>query len=215
MLKLYGRATSNNVQKVMWLLGEIGLAHERIDIGGKFGGLGDADFLAMNPHGAIPVIDDDGVIVWESHSILRYLAAKHAAKQFWPADPAARSAADRWMDWAQTALQPDFMGGVFWGFYRTPEAQQNKPAVARAVAACAAHFQLLESWLDGRDYLCGADLTLGDIPAGSLLYRYFNLEIDRPRVANVQAWYARLCDRPAFQRGVMVSFSELKGRLAF
>jgi glutathione S-transferase len=199
----------------MWLLGEIGLAHERIDVGGKFGGLRDPKFLAMNPNGLIPVIDDDGVTVWESHSVLRYLAAKYAPDHFWPAEPAARSEADRWMDWAQTTLQPDFMGGIFWGYYRTPEARRNKPAIARAVAACAAHFTLLDQWLADRRYLAGDALTLADIPVGSLLYRYYELDIERPRVPHVEAWYARLRERPAFQTGVMIPFEELKGRLAF
>lgn len=215
MLKLYGRATSINVQKVMWLLGEVGLAHERIDIGGKFGGLQTAEFRALNPHARIPVIDDDGVTVWESHAILRYLAAKYAPERFWPADPAARSAPDRWMDWAQASMQPDFTGGVFWGYYRTPEPRRDKAAIARAIADCAAHLQLLDRWLEGRDFLCGDALTLADIPTGVQLHRHYEMGIERPRAPNVDAWYARLCARPAYQNGVMIAFEELKGRLDF
>ena len=109
MLKVWGRRSSFNVQKVMWLVGELGLEHEHIDAGGSFGGLDTPDFLAMNPHGRVPVIRDGEVTVWESHAVLRYLAARHGAGQFWPDDPAMRAAIDGWMDWSQTALQPDFL----------------------------------------------------------------------------------------------------------
>jgi glutathione S-transferase len=92
----------------MWLIGELELPHEHIDAGGAFGGLDTPDFLAMNPHGRIPVIRDDATTVWESHAILRYLAARYSAGRFWSDDPVARAAVDGWMDWSQTALQPDF-----------------------------------------------------------------------------------------------------------
>src|SRR5262245_62964304 len=115
MLKVWGRRSSFNVQKVMWLVGELGLPHAHIPAGGSFGGLDTPEFRAMNPHGRVPVIDDAGVVVWESHAVLRYLAARYGRPRFWSDDPAARSHADRWMDWSQTRLQPDFLMGVFWG----------------------------------------------------------------------------------------------------
>ncbi|MEQ8334049.1 glutathione S-transferase [Nisaea sp.] len=129
MLKVWGRRSAFNVQKVMWLIGELGLPHYHTDLGGAAGGLDDPAFLAMNPHGRVPVIDDDGTIVWESHAILRYLAAVHGDAALWPDDPAKRSEADRWMDWAQTSLQPAFLTGIFWGYYRTPEAQRDWPTI--------------------------------------------------------------------------------------
>jgi len=125
MLKVWGRRSSFNVQKVMWLVGEFELAHEHIDAGGKFGGLDTPAFLAMNPHGRVPVIADDKATVWESHAILRYLAARHGTGHFWSGDPVTRARVDGWMDWSQTSLQPDFLGGVFWGFYRTPQDKRN------------------------------------------------------------------------------------------
>jgi glutathione S-transferase len=136
MLKVWGRRSSFNVQKVMWLIGELGLEHEHIDAGGSFGGLDTPAFLAMNPHGRVPVIRDDDATVWESHAILRYLAARDGAGQFWSSDPAARAPVDGWMDWSQTSLQPDFLIGVFWGFYRTPEDKRNWPAIRAALARC-------------------------------------------------------------------------------
>lgn len=215
MLKVWGRRNSFNVQKVMWLIGELGLAHEHIDAGGPFGGLDTPEFRAMNPHGRVPVIDDGGVIVWESHAILRYLAARYGAGRFWIEDPATRSQADQWIEWSQTALQPDFLNGVFWAFYRTPEAQRNLPVIERNVAQCARLFRLLDKHLAAKAYLCGDEITLADVPAGTTLYRYFELEIERPDVPNVEAWYRRLCERPAYRTHVMVPFDDLKGRLAF
>jgi glutathione S-transferase len=213
MLTVWGRRSSFNVQKVMWLIGELGLEHRHIPAGGEFGNLDTPEFAAMNPMRRVPVIDDGGTIVWESHAILRYLAARHGKGQFWSDDPPERSQADRWMDWSQTALQPDFLLGVFWAFYRTPEPQRDWPAIRRKIARCAEHFQLLDSVLADRPYLGGDALTLADIPAGTALYRYFELEIERPPVRHVEAWYRRLQERPAYRAGVMVPFGELRGRL--
>jgi glutathione S-transferase len=215
MLKVWGRRSSFNVQKVMWLVDELGLAHEHIDAGGKFGGLDAPAFLAMNPHGKVPVIDDGGTVVWESHAILRYLAARHGGTRWWPVDAAQRSLADRWMDWSATTLQPDFLMGVFWAFYRTPEAQRDLPAIRKKLAACASHFQLLDRVLADRRYLLGDKLTLADIPAATALYRYFGLDVERPVVPNVEAWYGRLQARPAYRTHVMLPFDELRGRLAY
>jgi glutathione S-transferase len=215
MLTIWGRRSSFNLQKVMWLVDELGLTHRHIEAGGRFGGLDTAEFRAMNPHGRVPVINDDGAIVWESHAILRYLAARHGGGPFWHDDPAERSLADRWMDWSQTTLQPDFLMGVFWGFYRTPEAQRDLPAISNKVERCARHFALLDCHLADRAFMRGDTLTLADIPIGTSLYRYFNLDIARPSVPNVEAWYARLQARPAYRQHVMVPFEELYGRLDY
>ncbi len=215
MLTIWGRRSSFNVQKVMWLVGELGLQHRHIQAGGQFGGLDTPEFRAMNPVGRIPVITDNGTTVWESHAILRYLAARYGQGQFWSADPVERSQVDRWMDWSQTVLQPDFLMGVFWGLYRTPEPQRNWTAICDKVARCARHFQLLDKVLAERKFLCGNSLTLADLPAGTTLFRYFELEIDRPAVPNVEAWYRRLQDRPAYREHVMVPFGELFGRLDY
>jgi glutathione S-transferase len=216
MLKVWGRRSSFNVQKVMWLVGELQLAHEHVPVGGSFGGLDTREFLAKNPHGRIPVIeDDDGTVVWESHAILRYLAARHPARGFWSDDPGARSRFDRWMDWSQTSLQPDFLGGVFWGCYRTPEPQRDWPAIRSAVERCAKHFRLLDAVLGGQRFLLGETLSLADITIGTALYRYFELDIDRPSVPNVEAWYRRLQERSPYREHVMIPFDELRGRLDF
>src|SRR5919197_3697241 len=213
MLTVWGRRSAFNVQKVMWLVGELGVEHRHIEVGGQFGGLDAAEFLAMNPHGRIPVIDDYGTIVWESHAILRYLAARYGAGRFWSEDACERSQVDCWMDWSQTALQPDFLTSIFWGFYRTPEPQRNWPAIRNKIARCARHFQLLDQVLADRRFLCGNTLSLADIAAGTSLYRYFELEIARPSVPNVEGWYRRLQERLAYRKHIMIPFSELHGRL--
>jgi len=161
----------------------------------------------------IVTVDDAGTIMWESHAILRYLAAHYGQASFWSDDDATRSHSDRWMDWAQTSLQPDFLIGVFWGFYRTPEPQRNWQAINARIAKCALHFELLDRILAERAFMLGDRLTLADIPIGTHLYRYFNLSIERPSVTNVEGWYRRLQDRPAYRTHVMVPFDELRGRL--
>ena len=216
MLTVWGRRSSYNVQKIMWLVGELDLPHRHIPAGGNFGLVDTPEFLAMNPHGRVPVIDDDGVVVWESHAILRYLAAVHGAAKFWPQNAAERSQADRWMDFAQTALQPAFLNGVFWGYYRTPEPQRDWPAIRAKLATCTRIFRLLNEALAGRAYLCGETLSLADIVAGTALYRYFELDIERPSdISRVKAWYHRLQERPAYREHVMIPFGELRGKLDY
>jgi len=215
MLKIWGRKSSINVQKVMWAVGELGIAHERIDAGGPFRGLDTEAFGAMNPNRRVPTIDDEGVVVWESNAIVRYLAAKHGAGSLWPVDPGERARSDMWMEWTTADLQPAFVGGVFWAFYRTPEPQRNWPAIRQGVARSAILFRILDRHLEGKDFVAGERLTIGDIAAGAQLYRYYELEIDRPNMPNVEAWYARLKERPAYREHVMVPFDDLKGRLSF
>lgn len=212
---IWGRRSSYNVQKVLWLADELGLDYEHVPAGGQFGQLDTPAFLAMNPHGKVPVLRDDDVTVWESHAILRYLAARHGGPAFWHVQPAARARADAWMDWAQTALQPAFLVGVFWGYYRTPEAQRDTAAVARSLDATHACLRKLDEALADQPYLSGAVLGLADVPAATSLYRYYELDIPHPPLAHVRAWYDRLQARPAYRQHVMVPFGELRGRLDF
>src|ERR1700761_6835838 len=140
MLKIYGRHNSINVQKVLWAAGELGLAHEHVAVGGAFGGLDTEEFGALNPNRRVPVIDDDGTIVWESHAIVRYIAAKYGAGSLWPEDATARAKPDMWMEWVTNDLQPAFTGGVFWAFWRTPEEQRNWTTIRQGIARSAILF---------------------------------------------------------------------------
>jgi glutathione S-transferase len=214
MLKVWGRRNSINVQKVLWVIGELELTHEQIDAGGSFGGLDTDEFGAMNPNRRVPVIDDDGTVVWESHAIVRYLAAKYGAGSLWPEDVGARARSDMWTDWVLADLQPAFIG-LFWNLYRTPEDQRNWNLIRQGIARSAILFQLLDRHLGEHAFIAGDTLTMGDTPAGAQLYRYFELEIDRPALPNVEAWYARLQEREPYRTHVMVSFEDLKGRRTF
>lgn len=213
-MKIWGRSTSFNVQKVLWLATELDLEFEHVQAGGKYGGLDDPAFRALNPHARVPVLEDGDLAVWESHAILRYLAARYGAPSFWDEDPGVRSRADRWMDWTQAALQPAFMG-VFWGFYRTPEPQRNWQAIRRSLAGFANLLGLLDRELAHRPFLAGEEFSIGDVPAGATLYRYYEMEIERPKLPNVEAWYERLQERPAYREQVMTPFDELRGRTDF
>ncbi len=211
MLKIWGRTSSINVQKVMWTVAELGLAHEQIDLGGKFGGLDTAEHLGRNPHGLIPVIDDNGTVIWESHAIIRYLAARYGEGTLWPKDPDARASADMWMEWAQTTFQRNFIQ-LFWACYRTPPDEQDAQQIADLVSACSEDFTHLDKLLGDKKYASGDSLTYGDIPVATQFYRYFTMDIERPSVPNVEAWYARLQSNPAYVAHVMIDYSELKGR---
>jgi glutathione S-transferase len=215
MLKVWGRKSSINVQKVMWALGELGLPHERIDVGGSFGGLNDPTFVAMNPMKRVPVIDDGGTIVWESHAIIRYICARYGAGRLWPEGAVHRSSGDIWIEWTQASLQPMFINGVFWGYYRTPESQRDGPAIKKSIQTTTNLFRILDQHLADRLFVGGDELTISDIPPGAQLYRYFNLEIERPSLPHVEEWYGRLCSRPAYREHVMVPFHDLKGRLSY
>ncbi len=214
MLKVYGRSTSDNVQKVLWMLGETRQPFEHIQLGGSFGGLDDPDYLALNPHGRIPTLDDDGTVVWESSAIIRYLAAQYCPGSLWPESPAARASADQWMSWEQSTLYRDF-NGLFWLSVRTPTDQQDPDKIESKNDRLSDHYRLLDGHLSKTRFVAGDHLTMGDIPIGMTLFRYFNMPIHRPELPNVEALYRRLCERDAYQRAVMVSFDELRGRLAY
>ena len=215
MLTIYGRRSAYNVQKVLWLVGELGQPHQVIEKGGEFGGLDDPDFLTLNPNGRVPVLVDGDTVVWESHSILRYLAAQYGGEGWWPADPAMRSLADRWLDWTRSNLEEDFLEGVFWGWYRTPPEQRDDAAVESALDRCDADLRLLEATIGDNPFFLGNVPTLADIVLGVNFYRYFNIDITRPVGARVTAWYERLTGRQAYRAAVMLPFDHMKGRLSF
>jgi glutathione S-transferase len=211
MLRIWGRANSLNVQKVMWTVGEIGTAHERVDAGGRFGGIDTPGYLTLNPNGRVPTIDDDGVIVWESNAIVRYLAARYSEGNLWDKDPRARAGVDQWMDWMQTTLAPDFYA-VFWAVVRTPVKQQNRITIDELCRQLADHYDLIDRQLASRPYLAGDRFSMADIVVGATLYRYYAMDIVRPPLLHLSAWYDRLSARPAYRSHVMVSFEELRGR---
>jgi glutathione S-transferase len=203
MLKIWGRDNSINVQKVMWTVGELGLAHRRIDAGGRFGGLDTPDYGALNPNRLVPTIEDGETVVWESNAIVRYLAGRYGAGRLWPVDPARRAEADRWMDWMLTSLQPD-MTVVFWGLVRTPPERRDTGRIEASAANLGKIFAILNDHLAARRFVAGEAFTMGDIPVGAACYRYNALPIKRPVLPALEAWYAGLQEREAFRSHVMI-----------
>ena len=206
MIRIWGRPNSVNVQKVMWTVAELGLAHERIDAGGAFGGLEEPGFAERNPNRLIPVIDDEGTVVWESNAIVRYLAARWGQGTLWDADPRTRSEADRWMDWQQTTLAP-VLSPLFWGLIRTPAEQRDPAALAGHARRLGELFGTLDRALADRAFVAGDRLTMGDIPVGCAFHRFGALPIERPALPNLARWYDRLMAGAAYRRHVMLPLS--------
>ncbi len=205
---VWGRATSSNVMKALWGLGELGLPFERIDVGGAFGKTDTAQYRAMNPTGLVPTLQEGDFSLWESNVILRYLAQVHAPDSaLWPADPHVRANIDRWMDAQQTVLNRP-MSAVFWGLVRTPADQRDLQAVGTAIAETARAWRMIAEKLDQHPFIAGADFTLCDISWGVHAHRWFGMDyqgLERPEIPSLRSWYDRLCQRPAYQQFVMAT----------
>jgi glutathione S-transferase len=201
MLKVWGRKTSANVQKVMWAIGELGLACERIDIGGPFGKNREPDYLAINPNGLVPTLEEDGFHLWESNAIVRYLAAKFGAGALDPADARARAVAGQWMDWQLTMAGPAIFP-VFWGLVRTPLEQRDPKAIDAGKAKTLEAMSILNAQLTKTAYVAGDAFSCGDIPVGIIVHRFVALVPDHPAMNGLERWYADLCERPAFRAHV-------------
>jgi glutathione S-transferase len=214
MITLWGRSSSINVQKVLWTFGELGLACEHINAGGDAGGLDDPAFRAMNPHGRIPVLRDGETVVWESNTIVRYLCATYSPAVLCPISAARRAEAEAWMDWELASLQPAAIG-LFWSFYRTPQARRDEVAIQALADAAAQRVAVLDQWLQQRPFVAGDEFTMADIPAGTLMHRYFGMGFPTPAAPHVEAWRGRLAERAPYQDGVMQPFDELFGRSAY
>ena len=197
MLKIWGRTNSINVQKVLWCCAELNLKYDRVDAGMQFGVTKTPEYMAMNPNSRVPTIDDDGFILWESQAIVRYLARKHGLGGLCPSDPKACADADRWMDWYATTLWPSLQP-IFWNLVRTPPGERNMTLVEESRKKAAADLQIVEKQLAGRQFITGSSFTMGDIPMGVGLHRWFNVPIERPDHPLLAAYYARLKGRPAF-----------------
>jgi glutathione S-transferase len=202
MLKLWGRVNSINVQKVLWALEELKVPYERADAGMAFGVVNEPFYRKMNPNSRVPTIDDDGFVLWESNAIVRYLAAKHGAGTLGPSDARQRADSDRWMDWASNHISP-VITPVFWGLIRTPADKRNMAQIAAEAEKTGQAFQVLETGLEGKDYVAGKDFTMGDIVVGVNVYRWYALDVKRPSLPRLETYYKRLQQRPAFQKHIM------------
>jgi glutathione S-transferase len=212
MLTVWGRRSSSNVQALMWTIDELGLAYERHDAGFRYGVVDTPAFLAMNPNGKVPVIrDGDQPPMFETGAILRYLAARYGdGGAFWPADPASRAAVDQWAEWAKINVTFAFTVPIFWQFVRTRPEDRDAALFARGFKELNRCLDIVEPRLAVHDYLAGGAFTLADIQFGHLLYRYYDLPLDRTERPALAAYYERLRSRPAFRDHVMVSYDELR-----
>ena len=203
---VWGRASSSNVMKVLWGLGELGLPFERIDVGGSFGKTDTADYRGMNPTGLVPTLQEDDFTLWESNVILRYLCSAHApTSPLWPSEVKARANVDRWMDAQQTTMNRP-MGQVFWGLVRTPADKRDMAAIQQAIEDTAKAWGLIEAGLGRHAHVAGDAFTLADIPWGVHANRWFKMDylgLTRPELPNLRAWYNRLCERPAYQQYIV------------
>ncbi|MEM7523454.1 MAG: glutathione S-transferase N-terminal domain-containing protein [Pseudomonadota bacterium] len=197
-VRIWGRATSINVQKALWLCGEIELSVERVDLGGAFGGLDTADYLAMNPNGRVPTLQDGDLILWESNAILRHLARTRAPHLLGGSD-AERAQVDMWLDWQQTTLwaqlRPLFRALVRPG----PDTAMSTSDAAAATQAVTAAMTALERRLDARAFILGGGFSLPDVAIGLCAHRWLNLELSRPDTPAVRRWYDAITARRAFQ----------------
>jgi glutathione S-transferase len=199
MLRIWGRLSSINVQKVVWAADELGLDYERRDAGGAFGIVSTPEYRRMNPNGLVPVIEDDGFVLWESNAIVRYLAAKHGEGALWPRDLQVRAEADRWMDWGITTFIPA-MRDAFWQLVRTPAEKRDAQAVEASRAASEKAAAILDAHLAGRAFVAGERFTPGDIVMGVAAHRWLRLPLPREPRPGMERWYASLKARPGAAR---------------
>jgi glutathione S-transferase len=202
MLTIWGRATSSNVQKVLWTCEELGLAFERIDAGREFGKTDEDWYAAMNPNRLVPTLRDGDLVLWESNTIMRYLANRYGGEALYPVEPGARALVERWMDWQLSVLAPS-IAPVFWGLVRPPAGGVDPVLMDAHIAKLAKTWELLEHVLGRHAYVAGDRLSFADIVLGNSVRRWFWFPIARPDLPNLAAWHARLGERPGFQRHLM------------
>ncbi len=206
MLKIWGRKTSSNVQKVLWCCSELGLPYERVDLGGPFGGNRDPQYLAMNPNGRVPTVTDGDLVIWESNTICRYLATLYGGERLYPRDPALRTHVERWMDWQLATAGPP-MSVLLQGLVRMSPQYRSPDVIEAARKEALAAWTIAEGALEGRPWLAGAELSLAEITLGTLLYRWHVLPIERPELKNLRAWYERMRGREGFRTHIEIGLA--------
>jgi len=206
MLVVWGRTNSINVQKVLWCCEEIGVEYRRVDAGGAFGVVNTPEYRKLNPNGLVPTIEDDGLVLWESNAIIRYLAAKHSTGHLWPTDLRTRALADQWLDWSHTTYLPA-LRDMFLGLVRTAPEQRDMRAIEHSRVQTAAALEIVDAHLARHEYLAGDGFTMGDIAMGCGVWRWLSLPIERPALPNVGRWFNRLALRGPCRQVVMQPLS--------
>ena len=208
---VWGRKSSVNVQSVLWCLEELGLDYRRKNAGLAYGVVTTPAFLEMNPNGKVPVlVDGDGPAIFEAGAILRYLATQYAVGPFWPDTPAERAVVDKWAEWAKINFASHFISDVFWPLVRISSLQRDYEAIRAALTSIEKELAIANKILANHEYLAGDDFSLADIQLGHCLYRYYDIDVDRADLPQLQAYYRRLQKRRGFVCHVMVSYDELR-----
>ena len=210
-LKLWGRPTSGRTQKVLWTLEEIGLKFEfvmasatmgpggHVSKGNQpFGVVNTPEYRAKNPNGRVPTIDDGGFVLWESNSIVRYLAMQYAADLLYGNDIRTFASASRWLDWENNELLPPQHEMVM-HLIRLPEAERDPHELDKAKKDFAKRIAIAEEQLGRTRYICGERFTYGDIPLGIRIHRWHVLGLAEGSFPNIARWYAEILARPAFK----------------
>jgi glutathione S-transferase len=203
MITVWGNADSINVQKVLWLCEEMAVQYRNIDPRLEFGAIRTPALLAINPNGLVPTIDDDGFVVWESNTIVRYLAAKYSAGQLWPTEAKLRADADRWIDWTNSTLWPT-MVPLFRAFFRTAESERDAQAISIATQETIDCLSILNTHLGSNEYVGGQLFSMGDIALGCAAWRWRAMPLERVELRHVDRWLDRLEARPAYRKVVML-----------
>lgn len=207
MIKILGRPTSSNVQKVLWCAGELGIDFEHeAEYGGPHGKVGEPEYLALNPNGTVPTLIHDDFVLWESNAIVRYLASVYGAGNMWPTANQARANAERWMDWHQMNLD-ELLFPPFFELVRVPAEKRNMEVIANAVVETKPKFAILDAQLAEHAFVAGDEITIADIAVGPGVNRWLGLPIDRVPFSNLEGWYARMKERPAFAKYVDIPFA--------
>jgi glutathione S-transferase len=196
MLHLWGRLSSINVRKVVWAVQELGLEMQRTDAGAQYGRVLEPEYLQLNPNGLVPLLQDDATTLWESNVIVRYLCARHAAGSLYPQALPSRFAAEQWMDWQQTTLNPAGRE-AFVQLVRRPPEQRNAGLIAQSVAATAPLLALLDAHLAAHAFMAGDHFSMADIPIGCEIHRWWGLPLPRASHVHLERWYAALRARRA------------------
>jgi len=192
---LLGRQTSGNVQKVLFLLEELRIPYTREDYGRQFGNTLTDAYRALNPNSKVPTMIDGDLVIWESHTILRYLAALHAPALH-GATPGERTLVERWMDWNLGAINTPYVA-VFKDVKNPPEARAAD--FAEQVKTLVEQLTILDGQLAGRDWLALGQLTLAEVSLAPIVKRCLAFPIDRPPLPALEKWQAAIDARPAFQ----------------
>lgn len=203
MLKVWGRKNSSNVKKVLWCLKALNIPYERIDVGGPFGGLTDANYLAMNPNATIPTLQDNELTLWESNTIIRYLCAKYKGEQFYPIDLEKRASIEKWMDWSNGTLFSPIQQLMI-NVVRTPKEKQDKNLVANLQEKLNKIMKIADNQLAKTPYFAGNEITLADIAIAPLVYPWLEACKERAPVPHIERWFAQLSEDAIFRDIVLL-----------